>query len=107
MERASRSRLGVIVSVGVHAAALSVLLIGGARMRVRTVPPAKPGFLAMLEVAGGSHRVSIPSFEAPNTSQAQKAEHVKEPEHKVMDPIKAAHKEKETPSALPQDSAVR
>ncbi len=69
------------------------------------MPPAKVGFLATLEIAGGAHRVSIPSFEAPNTSKAEKAEHVKDPETKVMEPTKAAHKEKETPSALPQDSS--
>lgn len=103
--RASRSRPGVIVSVGVHAAVLSLLMVGGARVRVRTVPPAKPGYLAMLEIAGGAHRISIPSFEMPNTSKAQeKTEHVKDPQPKLMDPTRAAHKEKETPSALPQDS---
>jgi TonB family protein len=102
----SRSRSGVMVSVGIHAAVIALLLIGGAaRMRTHTVPPAKAGFLATLEIAGGAHRVSVPSFEAPNTSKAEKAEHVKDPETKVMDPTKAAHKEKETPSALPQDSA--
>jgi TonB family protein len=102
-----RSRSGVMVSAGIHAAVIALLLIGGAaRMRTHTVlPPAKVGFLATLEIAGGSHRVSIPSFEAPNTSKAEKAEHVKDPETKVMDPMKAAHKEKETPSALPQESA--
>jgi TonB family protein len=101
-----RSRSGVMVSAGIHAAVIALLLIGGAaRMRVHTVPPAKAGFLATLEIAGGAHRVSIPSFEAPNTSRAEKAEHVKDPETKVMDPTKAARKEKETPSALPQDSA--
>jgi protein TonB len=58
----------------------------------------------MLQVAGGAHRVSIPSFETPNTSKAENAEHVKEPQPKLTDPTRAAHKEKETPSALPQDS---
>ena len=98
-------RPGVIVSVGVHAAALSLLLIGGVEMhRMRTVPPAKVGYLAMLQVAGGSHRISIPSFEMPNTSKAEKAEHVKDPKPKLTDPTRAAHKEKETPSSLPQES---
>jgi TonB family protein len=101
-----RGRSGVMVSVGIHAAVIALLLIGGAvRMRVHTAPPAKVGFLATLEIAGGAHRVSIPSFEAPNTSKAEKAEHVKDPETKVMDPTKAAHKEKETPSVLPVDSS--
>jgi TonB family protein len=106
MGRGSRSRPGVIASVGVHAAAMALLLIGGARLqRARTVPPAKAGYLAMLQVAGGAHRTSIPSFELPNPSRAEKAEHVKDPETKVLNPMKAAHPEKETPSALPQDSA--
>ena len=103
--RTRRRQSGVLVSVGVHAAALSLLLVGGADMRVRTVPPAKAGYLAMLEIAGGAHRVSIPSFEMPNTSKAEKAEHVKDPQPKLMDPARAAHKEKETPSSLPQESA--
>jgi protein TonB len=87
-------------------AVVSLLLIGGARMqRVRAVPPAKAGFLAMLQTAGGSQRISIPSFEEPNTSKAAKPEHVKDPQPKLADPTRAAHKEKETPSALPVDSA--
>ena len=69
-------------------------------------PQIPTGYLAMLEIAGGAHRVSTPSFEAPNTSKAhEKTEHVKEPQPKLMDPARAARKEKETPSALPQESA--
>ncbi|HEY3703907.1 MAG TPA: TonB family protein [Terracidiphilus sp.] len=101
----TRTRPAVVVSVGLHAALLSLLLVGGARMhQVRAVPPAKAAYLAMLQVAGGARRVSIPSFEAPNTSKAEKPQHVKEAEQKITNPTRPAHKEKETPSALPQDS---
>jgi TonB family protein len=103
--RTPRSRSGVVVSAGVHAAVVFLLLVGGAHLRVRTVQPAHTGFLAMLQTAGGAHRISIPSFELPNTSKATKAEHVKQPQPKLTDPTRAAHREKETPSALPVESA--
>ena len=102
--RTPRSRPAVLVSLGLHAAIFSLLLVGSTRMYHRTLPPAKAGFLATLQIAGGSHRVSIPSFEQPNTSKADKAEHVKDPQPKLTDPTRAAHKEKETPSVLPVES---
>ena len=104
--RTSRSQPAVVASVGLHAALLALLLVGGSHLRSRTVPPAKAGFLTMLQGSGGSKRISIPSFEMPNTSQAQeKTEHVKDPQPKLADPTRAAHKQKETPSALPEESA--
>lgn len=103
---ASRSRSAVLVSFGTHAAVLALCLAGAtARVKLHPVPAAKVGYLASLQIAGGSHRLSIPSFEAPNTSKAEKAEHVQQAEHKIINPNKPAHKEKETPSALPMDSA--
>jgi protein TonB len=102
--RTPRPRPAVLLSLGLHAAVLALLLAGAAHVRVHSLAPAKAGFLAMLQTAGGAHRVSIPSFETPNTSKAEKAQHVKEPEPKLMDPTRAAHKEKETPSSLPQNS---
>lgn len=103
--RTARSRPAVLVSLGLHGAMLSLLLFGGARMRVRTVQPAKSQFLAVLQVAGGSHRLSIPSFELPNTSRAQKPEHVKDPQPKRTDPARVAHREKVAPSSIPLESA--
>jgi TonB family protein len=100
----SRSRPAVLLSLGVHGALFALLLAGGARLRTRTMQPAKAGFLTMLQVAGGSHRISIPSFEPPNTSKAEKPEHVKDPQPKLMDPFRAAHREKVSPSSMPVES---
>jgi TonB family protein len=104
--RTPRPRSAVLISLCMHGAVLLLFLAGAAaRMKVHPVQPAKAGFLAMLQVAGGSHRISIPSFEAPNTSKAEKPEHVKDPQPKLMDPARAAHKEKVAPSSMPLDSA--
>jgi len=103
--RKLRSRPAVMVSLGVHAAAIALLFVGGMRGRVPTIVPAKRCCVSMLETSGGSHRLTLPSFELPNTSQSRHPEHVEETPPKLPDPTRPVHPAKAAPSAPPVESA--
>jgi TonB family protein len=56
---------GVLLSLGLHGAALGLLLVSAARARLNVVEPQKLCCVAVLEVAGGSRAPRLPLPEQP------------------------------------------
>jgi len=87
------------LSLLAHGAVLAGLIGVGTRAVVHVLPPAKGCCVAMLSVAGGSHR---PQWDVPqpiSSGQSRKATETTQAPHKLPNPAQPAHKAKEAEPA--------
>ncbi len=84
---------GVLLSLGLHGAALSLLLISAAQAKLNVADPRKLCCVAVLEVAGGSRapRLPVPPAVTQSHTSAQK------PAHAVQPVLKPAKQPRQTP----------
>jgi len=86
-----RSRTSVVLSIGAHGAVLGVLLWPAAHGRVRVLPPANRCCVAMLAVAGGSHRPQVVLPAPISSGQSRRSPEVTQAPHKLPDPRRPIH----------------
>jgi protein TonB len=87
------------LSLLAHGAVLLAFVGLGTHARVHTLPPAKGCCMAMLSVAGGSHRLQWAAPQPISSGNSAHAVETTQAPHKVPDPALPIHKAKEAEPA--------
>jgi protein TonB len=104
----SRSRPAILFSIAAHVALLACLLIAGTRSvrgRAKIIQPANRCCFALLEIAGGSHRLPLPGLQPPSTGQSHKATQTADTP-RTANPTRPPHAAKANPEKPSQSTGT-